>query len=209
MMQNMYDKDLSSDYKDKCGNCHETLMDGDKYCRHCGTKRGEGQFKPYLNIMECIYGPMPVKRKHICNTCKTIWERELMIDQEHFCPNCGGNVDIIETPYWDNEERNEETITLTSDVLSISFSSNKQTIINIGRTSTLDFPIPHPSVSRKHASIIYQNNQWYLQDLGSTNGTMLNGIRIYPFKGTPLSNGDQICFAGLVTITVLTLTSTF
>jgi len=88
--------ELSTDYEGRCGNCHKSLNDDDKYCRYCGTKRGEGAFKPYQNVMYCIYGPMPVKRTHKCKKCGNTWETMLMIDNEDFCPICGSKTKVYE-----------------------------------------------------------------------------------------------------------------
>lgn len=44
--------------------------------------------------------------------------------------------------------------------------------------------------SRKHAEIILQNNTWLIRDLGSTNGTWVNGQKI--FQITELESGDRI-----------------
>jgi len=48
-------------------------------------------------------------------------------------------------------------------------------------------------VSRKHARIVRRNGAYFIEDLGSTNGTFVNrGRRLLP--GTPqvLSEGDEI-----------------
>ena len=45
-------------------------------------------------------------------------------------------------------------------------------------------------ISRKHAQIILQGEQFWLEDLGSTNGTYLNGRRI--FERALLQDGDEI-----------------
>ena len=76
--------------KDTCGNCHEPLEPGDKYCRYCGTKVGDGAYNPFQDLMECIYGPMPVDREHACTVCGFSWTTRLMIDDQKFCPKCGG-----------------------------------------------------------------------------------------------------------------------
>lgn len=75
--------------KDQCGNCHATLTDGDKYCRICGTKVGEGEYAPYLDTIQCIYGPMPKTREHECKGCGYKWTTCLMVDKERYCPHCG------------------------------------------------------------------------------------------------------------------------
>lgn len=75
----------------RCGNCHALLGEGDKYCRICGTKAGEGEFEPYQQMMQCIYGPRPVSRTHTCEKCGYSWTTCAMLDMEQYCPQCGGN----------------------------------------------------------------------------------------------------------------------
>ena len=74
----------------QCGNCHADLENGDKYCRICGTRVGDGAYDPYQDIMQCIYGPAPVRRKHTCRQCGNIWSTYLMLDAQKYCPKCGG-----------------------------------------------------------------------------------------------------------------------
>jgi serine/threonine-protein kinase len=57
----------------------------------------------------------------------------------------------------------------------------------------LDAFDPDSKVSRKHARIIRRNGAYFIEDLGSTNGTFVNrGRRLLP--GTPqvLNSGDEI-----------------
>lgn len=57
----------------------------------------------------------------------------------------------------------------------------------------LDTHDPEAKVSRRHARIIYENEKFLIEDLGSTNGTFVNrGRRLLP--GTPhiLTDGDEI-----------------
>ncbi len=55
-------EDLFPDYTGICCNCHAPLNELDKYCRRCGTRRGESRFDPYQNISPCLYGPPPADR---------------------------------------------------------------------------------------------------------------------------------------------------
>lgn len=72
----------------------------------------------------------------------------------------------------------------------------------IGRDPSCDVVIPHRPVSRKHARISREGRRYRLEDLGSRNGTWLNGERLTPAKGGEdantylLSDGDQITVAG-------------
>lgn len=57
----------------------------------------------------------------------------------------------------------------------------------------LDTHDPEAKVSRRHARIIYENDKFLIEDLGSTNGTFVNrGRRLLP--GTPqiLTDGDEV-----------------
>ena len=45
----------------------------------------------------------------------------------------------------------------------------------IGRSPNCDIVLPQVSVSKHHARISFRNNRWILEDLGSTNGVILNG----------------------------------
>lgn len=59
----------------------------------------------------------------------------------------------------------------------------------IGRKSDIDIVIVEDMVSRMHAKIMLNGGQIYIQDLGSTNGTFVNGERI---KRVRLKEGDRI-----------------
>jgi hypothetical protein len=48
-------------------------------------------------------------------------------------------------------------------------------------------------VSRRHARIIFRESRYFVEDLGSTNGTYINrGRRLLPGTPQPLSEGDEI-----------------
>jgi hypothetical protein len=63
--------------------------------------------------------------------------------------------------------------------------------VTIGRLSTNDVVLSDPNVSRKHAEVRRDGGRWILVDLGSTNGTLVNGKLA---KEHPLHNGDRIAF---------------
>jgi hypothetical protein len=57
----------------------------------------------------------------------------------------------------------------------------------------LDAHDSEAKVSRKHARIHYNNGQYLLEDLGSTNGTFINrGRRLIPGSPNVLNDGDEI-----------------
>lgn len=59
----------------------------------------------------------------------------------------------------------------------------------IGRKSDCHISLPLHGVSREHAKIIFRNEEYYIEDLNSTNGTFVNTIRIVKCV---LRNNDQI-----------------
>ena len=77
------------------------------------------------------------------------------------------------------------------------FTASKDTI-TIGRLSDNDISISNQEVSRHHATITWENNQFVIRDLGGPNGTTVNGSRIT--APCPLRDGDVI---GLGTITLV------
>ncbi|HUW81351.1 MAG TPA: ATP-binding protein [Phycisphaerae bacterium] len=59
----------------------------------------------------------------------------------------------------------------------------------VGRSAD-DIPLTDQTVSRRHACLRPENGAWFLEDLGSANGTYVNGVRIT--KPQSLKHGDQI-----------------
>lgn len=57
----------------------------------------------------------------------------------------------------------------------------------------LDSDDPEAKVSRRHARITFSEGKYFLEDLGSTNGTFVNrGKRLSPGTRQPLNDGDEI-----------------
>lgn len=62
----------------------------------------------------------------------------------------------------------------------------------VGRARECGVLLVHPSVSRQHAALRYRSDEWLLEDLGSANGTEINGNRLD--RPTALREGDRIRF---------------
>jgi pSer/pThr/pTyr-binding forkhead associated (FHA) protein len=72
--------------------------------------------------------------------------------------------------------------------------------ITIGRTSENDIAIPEYSVSRKHCIIARVEPEYRLTDMGSTNGTIVDGVRLTPQKPLRLRGGETISLGRLMLV---------
>ncbi|MEY9963081.1 hypothetical protein ABIA33_001107 [Streptacidiphilus sp. MAP12-16] len=64
--------------------------------------------------------------------------------------------------------------------------------LRIGRLPGSDLKLSHDSVSRVHAELHRDGESWTLRDLGSTNGTHVNGSRI--IGAVTVRPGDRVAF---------------
>ncbi|MEU8674661.1 DUF1707 and FHA domain-containing protein [Streptomyces sp. NPDC048560] len=62
----------------------------------------------------------------------------------------------------------------------------------IGRDPGNGLRLSHETVSRMHAELTVHGSRWVLRDLGSTNGTCVNGQRVT--GSVPVRDGDQVSF---------------
>jgi hypothetical protein len=61
----------------------------------------------------------------------------------------------------------------------------------VGRSQECDIVVPDPNVSRKHARLSRADNGFVVEDLGSTNGTLLDGA---PIDRERIESGDELTF---------------
>jgi len=69
----------------------------------------------------------------------------------------------------------------------------------VGREKGCQFCMKDDTVSARHAMLSFHNNQWWVEDLGSTNGTYLNLLPVT--TPTVLVDGDTLIF-GKVSLNV-------
>jgi pSer/pThr/pTyr-binding forkhead associated (FHA) protein len=74
-----------------------------------------------------------------------------------------------------------------------------QAEVTIGRDPACECPVDDEAVSGRHARLSYHHNQWWLEDLDSTNGTLLNQEKLA--IPTVIISGDEFrCGGTLFTI---------
>jgi serine phosphatase RsbU (regulator of sigma subunit)/pSer/pThr/pTyr-binding forkhead associated (FHA) protein len=88
------------------------------------------------------------------------------------------------------ERKLSAEVTVYSPLVSPVHYSFANEILIIGRSSECNIPVKDRYLSRRHAEIIPDTGKWILKDLGSANGTYLNGARVDSDR--PLRSGDRI-----------------
>jgi len=74
-----------------------------------------------------------------------------------------------------------------------------QDLLTVGRDPSSDIVINDPQVSRQHARIMRRGSLVVIEDIGSTNGTFVNGMRLT--MPHTLANGDVVGLGDVVTLT--------
>jgi pSer/pThr/pTyr-binding forkhead associated (FHA) protein len=69
-----------------------------------------------------------------------------------------------------------------------------QTEVTIGRDPNCDLPILDEAISARHARVSFHHTHWWLEDLNSTNGTLIGNSRVS--LPTVLIPGDQFKCGG-------------
>jgi pSer/pThr/pTyr-binding forkhead associated (FHA) protein len=93
-------------------------------------------------------------------------------------------------------------LTLNQDGQVSKTSRFTQSEVTIGRDPACECPLEDDSISARHARLSYHNNQWWLEDLGSTNGTLINQEKLA--LPTVVVSGDEFrCGKTLFTISLV------
>jgi serine/threonine protein kinase len=86
---------------------------------------------------------------------------------------------------------------LKGPVVGIRYDLTKDVFV-IGRERACDIRIEDPAVSKRHARLWREGNRFLLEDLGSSNGTLLNGKRLV--GRMPLQDNDWIQLAAFIMV---------
>lgn len=80
-------------------------------------------------------------------------------------------------------------------IYKISFREGHHGVLTIGKKSQkVEVGYNDNTISRQHAQLIFDGESLFIQDLGSTNGTLLNGQKLNPGQSTKLELQDNVVF---------------
>lgn len=101
-------------------------------------------------------------------------------------PPAGGATAVIPAAEAKELGLARQTIVLKANNEEYVFDKGR---VIVGRSRDVDFRIENADVSRRHAAFYWSEGKIMVKDLGSTNGTMVNG---YPVDSTVVDPGDVV-----------------
>jgi pSer/pThr/pTyr-binding forkhead associated (FHA) protein len=161
-----------------CPNCKHEELTGAIYCSECGAQLIEANLSTHKI--------KTAERKLAERTSETFQAYNPPISPSKISLNIVENGQIL--PLADRSE------------FTLGRSAEGQPIIP--DVDLAPFDAYANGVSRLHAAIKIINNRIVITDLGSANGTYVNGARLTSYADTPVSHGDYI-FLGKLKIQLL------
>ncbi len=81
------------------------------------------------------------------------------------------------------------SLTILREPMSPQIRNFARSEVTIGRNPACECPLDDETISARHARLSYHHNQWWLEDLHSTNGTFLNHEKLS--LPTVVISGDE------------------
>lgn len=113
----------------------------------------------------------------------------------------------------DDAEQQKSSITLNVLGVDTPITLYDKNQITIGRKNPANnehpdvdlsgLPLNAAGISRKHVKLVYTTGQWYVEDLGSRNGTWLNNKLLMAYQRYKMRDGDQLRTGGISIIVIL------
>ncbi len=172
-----------------CVTCGASNPPGSKFCEDCGASLSGQASNPSVEIPET---PLQVAeaKYHPSGNHPAVHPKA-----ERYSPATG---DLSHS----NSGSPALRVTTTGQLIPINQASNL-----VGRRSPVDGIYPeidltdtdsNSYISRRHARISSTQSGLELEDLGSANGTFVNGVRLNPGEKIQLKDGDRIQFGKLI-----------
>lgn len=179
-----------------CERCSTENLDGSKYCDECGAPLQEG-------------GQEARKPSGTGNSGSPTDSQEIKEAQ----------ASVVKNHEITSARAVEPAYAVSAGSIALMDGAHARLVIERGRSAGKQFPLsdeesqigrwdadggifpdvdldaddPEAKVSRRHARILRRNGQYFIEDLGSTNGTFINrGRRLLPGDKQPLRDGDEI-----------------
>jgi pSer/pThr/pTyr-binding forkhead associated (FHA) protein len=96
------------------------------------------------------------------------------------------------------------SLTISNSLRALQTRRFNQAEVTVGRDPACECPVDDEAISARHARLSYHHNQWWLEDLGSMNGTLLNQEKLA--LPTVVISGDEFsCGATSFRITLAAL----
>jgi hypothetical protein len=175
-----------------CSNCGSVHPERSRFCDQCGTRLADNEAEPFLNSAAA---PVSANSSELA---------EVHVTSLGIPPIVQDDAGPI-VPQFVSDEPSEDGHAILT--IERGEAANTEFVLtndesNIGRWDAdngifpdvdLDPYDPDAKVSRRHARITRRDNAYYIEDLGSTNGTFVNrGRRLLPGQPQVLSEGDEI-----------------
>lgn len=182
----------------KCQVCQTENLDSSQYCDECGAMLRKTQNKSQTQVdsenLQTKVSDSPVfQPANVTSVGVPPIEEEVIASEE-------GKPEQDEK-LKDKKGTHATLVIERGEAVGTEFPLSAEES-NIGRWDAdngifpdvdLDSYDTEAKVSRRHARIIRQNNQYMIEDLGSTNGTFINrGRRLIPGNPHALNDGDEV-----------------
>jgi len=169
---------------------------GSQAGRESGSQAGRGS-SPYLSQGQAPYASAPRPVTITCFRCGASNPRSRL-----FCTTCGDDLSNKRASYdrymGVNGRPMLAQLGIQNGLMAGRAYRFHQDVTTIGRINGNDLVISERTVSRRHARLWFSDGHWYLEDLQSANGTLVNNIRI--FQPVMLNDGDIINFGDEVVV---------
>ncbi|QYO68539.1 FHA domain-containing protein [Leptolyngbya sp. 7M] len=178
-----------------CPNCGNQTPDTSRFCNECGTRLLEEVSVPEQREQ------VSAENRPLSPVSNVLSSQVTSIGVPPVAENGASSDNAPSAPLEIPEIRTPRLVIERGEAANTEFELAGDES-NIGRWDAdngifpdidLDAFDPDAKISRRHARIIKRDGAYYIEDLGSTNGTFVNrGRRLLPGAPQLLSDGDEI-----------------
>jgi hypothetical protein len=180
-----------------CTYCGKENPSEQKYCEECGLLLQEAAYVPLAQpAPEATRKPAEQQSGQVL--CPDPKCRQVNLAGTSFCTICGADLANAEPVQQDTSKAKVKLLLADNNEIPVAGNS-----VTIGRNDfeRLIDAKDLPYVSRKHFIISHDEEDYFIEDCNSGNGTMLNGEQIKTLGKKKLNDGDSIGILDVVTVT--------